>query len=201
MQRLLISTRYFILLPIIGLALAAVFFFVFGGIGLIRVLVELLPGMLGGATYDAEARSAVIIEVVEFVHVFLVGTVLFITAIGLYQLFIHEIEFQSWLQIDNVEELETNLIGVLVVVLAVDFLGTVFVGQTENLLQYGAGIALPIAALGLFVGLRAWSNKLNQEIAISAENSQAKNGGERASQKLTRNQLKTGPKDQMGDGN
>ena len=45
-----------------------------------------------------------------------VGTVLFMTAIGLYQLFIHKIQFHSWLQIDNVEELETNLIGVLVVV-------------------------------------------------------------------------------------
>jgi hypothetical protein len=31
MQRLLISTRYSILLPIIGLALAAVSFFVLGG--------------------------------------------------------------------------------------------------------------------------------------------------------------------------
>jgi uncharacterized membrane protein YqhA len=188
MQRLLISTRYFILLPIIGLALAAVFFFIFGGLGLIRLLLELLPAILGGATHDAEARSAVLIEVVEFVHVFLVGTVLFITAIGLYQLFIHEIQFHSWLQVDNVEELETNLIGVLVVVLAVDFLGTVFVGQTENLLHYGAGIALPIAALGLFVGLRAWSNKLNEEIAISAENSQSKTGGERASEGLASSQ-------------
>jgi uncharacterized membrane protein YqhA len=185
MQRILISTRYFILLPIVGLALAAVFFFIFGGIGLISVLLELLAGVLGGAKHGAEARSAVIIEVVEFVHVFLVGTVLFITAIGLYQLFIHEIQFHSWLQIDNVEELETNLIGVLVVVLAVDFLGTVFIGQTENLLQYGAGIALPIAALGLFVGLRAWSNKLNEESPGSTENSHAKSGGQRASQERT----------------
>jgi uncharacterized membrane protein YqhA len=186
MQRLLISTRYFILLPIIGLALAAVFFFIFGGIGLIKVLVHLPGEVLNSAAHSPEARSAVIIEVVEFVHVFLVGTVLFITAIGLYQLFIHPIQFHSWLQTDNVEELETNLIGVLVVVLAVDFLGTVFVGQTENLLHYGAGIALPIAALGLFVGLRAWSNKLNEEIAVSTEDSQAKSGGEGASQELAK---------------
>jgi len=185
MQRILVNTRYFILLPIIGLALAAVFFFIFGGLGLIRVLVEYLAAIFGGAIHSPEARSAVIIEVVEFVHVFLVGTVLFITAIGLYQLFIHEIQFHSWLQIDNVEELETNLIGVLVVVLAVDFLGTVFVGQTENLLQYGAGIALPIAALGLFIGLRAWSNKLNEEIVTSTEDRQAKPGEEGASQKET----------------
>ena len=104
-----------------------------------------------------------IFEVVEFVHLFLVGTVLSITAIGLYQLFINQIKFPNWLKIDSTEELETNLIGVTVVVLAVNFMGAVFVGGKENLLEFGAGIALPIAALGIFLGLRAWSTKLNKE--------------------------------------
>ena len=98
-----------------------------------------------------------IYEVVEYVHTFLIGTVLYITAVGFYQLFIQEISFPSWLKIESTEELETNLIGVTVVVLAVNFMGRIFVGSTDNLLQYGAGIALPIAALGLFVGLRAWA--------------------------------------------
>jgi hypothetical protein len=39
----------------------------------------------------------------------------------------------------------------------------------EFLLPYGAGIALPIAALGLFVGLRAWSLKLSRQGAAEAE--------------------------------
>ena len=105
-------------------------------------------------------QGLIIFEVVEFVHTFLVGTVLYITAMGLYQLFIREIDFPRWLKIDSTEELETNLIGVTVVVLAVNFMGAIFARGTENLLQYGAGIALPIAALGLFVGLRAWSVKI-----------------------------------------
>ena len=186
MQRLLISTRYFILLPVIGLALAAITLFVVGGIELISVFVKLFGEVIGGGLHSAEGQPPVIIEVVEFVHIFLVGTVLYITAIGLYQLFIHEIEFRSWLQVDNVEELETNLISMLVVVLAVDFLGKVLVGQTENLLQYGAGIALPIAALGIFIGLRGWSSKLKEGTALSAEDSQSKTGRERVSQKLNK---------------
>ena len=95
--------------------------------------------------------------VVEYVHTFLIGTVLYITAVGLYQLFVKEIDFPAWLKVESTEELETNLIGVTVVVLAVNFMGAFFVGSTDDLLQYGAGIALPIAALGLFVGLRAWA--------------------------------------------
>ena len=138
---------------------------------MIRLLVELLLAALGVAHVPVEMdRAEIIFEVVEFVHLFLVGTVLYITAIGLYQLFVQEIKFANWLRIDSTEELETKLIGVTVVVLAVNFMGAVYVGGTEDLLQYGAGIALPIAALGLFVGLRAWSVKLNKESAAIEDN-------------------------------
>jgi uncharacterized membrane protein YqhA len=156
--RLLLKSRYLILVPILGLALAAASFFLFGGIGLIRLLYESLLTVL----YPAHRAAALdhgkfIYEVVEYVHTFLIGTVLYITAVGLYQLFVKEIDFPAWLKVESTEELETNLIGVTVVVLAVNFMGAFFVGSTDDLLQYGAGIALPIAALGLFVGLRAWA--------------------------------------------
>jgi uncharacterized membrane protein YqhA len=103
----------------------------------------------------------------EYVHTFLIGTVLYITAVGLYQLFIEEVEFHGWLKIDSTEELEMNLIGVTVVVLAVNFLGVAFTGDPSLLLEYGAGIALPIAALVLFVGLRVWSTQLEKQNAVS----------------------------------
>lgn len=171
MSRVLAATRYLIVVPILGLLLAAALFFVLGGIGLVRQLIEVLVGFLGGVahTRGEVEKGVVIFEVVEYVHLFLVGTVLYITAVGLYQLFVGEIKFPRWLKIDSTEELETNLIGVTVVVLAVNFMGAVFVGEREFLLPYGAGIALPIAALGLFVGLRAWSIKLSKETAAKAE--------------------------------
>jgi len=171
MSRVLSATRYLIVLPILGLLFAAALFFVLGGIGLVRQLLEVLAGYFASMTHTGGEvdKGVVIFEVVEFVHLFLVGTVLYITAVGLYQLFIREIQFPNWLKIDSTEELETNLIGVTVVVLAVNFMGAVFVGEREALLQYGAGIALPIAALGLFVGLRAWSLKLGKATAAEAE--------------------------------
>ena len=166
MARFLLRSRYLILVPILGLALAAASFFLFGGIGLIRLLYESLLTVL----YPAHRAAALdhgkfIYEVVEYVHTFLIGTVLYITAVGLYQLFVKEIDFPAWLKVESTEELETNLIGVTVVVLAVNFMGAFFVGSTDDLLQYGAGIALPIAALGLFVGLRAWAANLSKRSA------------------------------------
>ncbi len=173
MTRFLLRTRYLILVPILGLALAATFFFIFGGISLIGLMVDILLGALSLAPEAVEPEQGVIIfEVVEHVHIFLIGTVLYITAVGLYQLFIHEIDFPNWLKIDNTEELETNLIGVTVVVLAVNFMGAVFAGGTENLLQYGVAIALPIAALGVFVALRSWSVKITREAERSEKDRQ-----------------------------
>ena len=39
MSRILSGTRYLVVLPVVGLAIAASVFFVFGGIGLIRLLI------------------------------------------------------------------------------------------------------------------------------------------------------------------
>ena len=75
------------------------------------------------------------VEVIEYVHQFLVGTVLYITAIGFYQLFIHQIDYPDWLRwlhIDNTEELENNLIGVTVVVLAINFMSLVYVDDVRE---------------------------------------------------------------------
>jgi uncharacterized membrane protein YqhA len=156
---LLRATRYLILVPILGLGLGAAIFFVTGGISLIRLALDVGLTYFGLTQADVpHDPGSLIFEVVEYVHLFLVGTVLYITAIGLYQLFIRAIDFHGWLRIDSTEDLESNLVGVAVVVLAVDFMGAVFAGN-QNILEYGAGIALPIAALGVFLGLRAWAAK------------------------------------------
>jgi uncharacterized membrane protein YqhA len=184
MARLLLKSRYLILVPILGLALAAASFFVFGGIGLIKLLYESLLAVLNVAHgADKMDQGKFIYEVVEYVHTFLIGTVLYITAVGFYQLFIQEIDFPAWLKIESTEELETNLIGVTVVVLAVNFMGAIFVGRNDNLLQYGAGIALPIAALGLFVGLRAWAtNSTKGRASREARHEAARRHGATASE-------------------
>lgn len=176
MPRVIGWTRYIVIVPIIGLLLAAAALFIFGGIGLIGVLFEgILHIFQGSAEAHAEALP-VEVEIVEYVHRFLIGTVLFITAVGFYQLFIAEIKFPTWLQIDSTEELETNLIGVTVVVLAVHFMGVVFTHEAEELMSFGIGIALPIAALSLFIGLRTWSTskakKSEREIELLDEHAE-----------------------------
>jgi len=157
--KIVLATRYLVILPIIGLAIAAAVLFVFGGIGLLRFLLESISAP--ETALGTEVLPAV--EVVEFVHQFLIGTVLFLTALGLYQLFIQEVDFPRWLKVDDTEELETLLIGVSVVVLAVNFLSVVFNARQVDLFNYGAGIALPIAALALFIGMRARAKQISRQ--------------------------------------
>jgi uncharacterized membrane protein YqhA len=164
MLRLLAGTRYLILVPILGLALASAFFFVFGGIALIRILLEYTLALLGLASNAAPVdEHAIIIDVVNSVHTFLVGTVFYLTGIGLFQLFIEEVDVPKWMKIENTEDLETNLVGMTVVVLAVNFMGEVFTNETQEWFAKGVGIALPIAALGVFIGLRAWAKRTSRE--------------------------------------
>lgn len=163
MSRILTNTRYLVIVPILGLALAAAAFFVFGGYGLIKLIVQAIIDIFTVGHVEVHGDLPFEVEVVEYVHLFLIGTVLYITAVGLYQLFVEEIKFPTWLQIDSTEELETNLIGVTVVVLAINFMGVVFTNDARYLLEYGVGIAFPIAALALFVGLRTWSTNLAKQ--------------------------------------
>ena len=148
--RIISATRYLVLIPIVGLALAAAVLFAFGGIGLVAFLVR-------NASLAAQGQDLTVVpifDLLQYVHQFLIGTVLYITSIGFYQLFIHDIPVPDWMKANSAEDLETSLVGVIIVVLAIEFLGTVFSGSHDDLLSYGAGIALPIAALAAFLAVR-----------------------------------------------
>ncbi|MHB8101853.1 MAG: YqhA family protein [Methanosarcina sp.] len=142
--------RFVMLIPIIGLAVAAFVLFIEGGNELIHLLVKMFV-----EAAKTGAKSDIIVGIVEVIHLFLVGTVLFLTSLGLYQLFIHVLPLPGWLKMNNIEELELNLVGIVVVVLAVDYLSVIFEEQEINMAVYGVGYALPIVALAYFMKIRS----------------------------------------------
>lgn len=152
--RFIAGMRYFVLIPVIGLTIAACVLFIKGGIDIVHFIGELIPG-IGGAGLEEN----IIVEIIETVHLFLVGTVLFLTSFGLYQLFIQPLPLPVWLKTNNIEELEITLVGLAVVVLGVNFLSVIFEPQKTNLAVYGIGYALPIAALAYFIKVRSQIKK------------------------------------------
>ena len=113
-------------------------------------VVNFEPNNLNGAHVDRLG-----VELIEIIDVILLGTVLYIVALGLYQLFIdHKLPLPSWLKVNDLTDLKRDLIGVVVVLLGVSFLGEVVDwDHGVNLLPLGAAVALVIAALGFILWL------------------------------------------------
>lgn len=138
-------TRFIVLVPALGMLLGAVTLTIVGAIEVYQTILSAFDG-------HSEAKDFVI-AFVEIADVFLLAVVLFIIAIGLYELFIDEIPgLPEWLVFDSLDDLKSQLIGVVVVVLGVFFLGRALHGDNAlNLLYLGGGIAAVTAALSLFL--------------------------------------------------
>jgi uncharacterized membrane protein YqhA len=94
-----------------------------------------------------------VVSMIEVIDLFLLGTVFYITSLGLYELFIDtHIEVPKWLEIRTIDDLKARLISVVVVVLGVVFLGQAVSWDGEsNLLPFGASIGIVIASLTFFL--------------------------------------------------
>jgi uncharacterized membrane protein YqhA len=96
------------------------------------------------------------VQFIEITDIILLGTVLYIVSLGLYQLFIDPVvKVPGWLRVRDLSELKRNLISVTVVLLGVTFLGEVVDWNRKdiNIVFLGVAVALVVAALGLILYL------------------------------------------------
>jgi uncharacterized membrane protein YqhA len=71
---------------------------------------------------------------------------------GIYELFIDaEIDVPTWLRVDDLDDLKTKLIGVVVAIIAVVFVG-VFVDtdRSDDVVSYGLGAGAIVSGLAIF---------------------------------------------------
>jgi uncharacterized membrane protein YqhA len=151
MMRFLAACRYLMVLPVIGCVLLTA-----GAVsmGMGRIFVVGIQ-LIRAGDLSAKAAKEMSLAVIEIIDVFLVGTVAYIAAVGLYKLFISDtdIALPIRLKIRSLQDLENKIVGVVVVALAVAFFGqAVAESDPATLLRYGGGIALVIAALAFFMG-------------------------------------------------
>jgi len=148
------ASRFIIGLAVLGAFVGSAILLVVATVSLFSIawneIVNFEPGNLGGRHIDRLA-----VELIEIIDVILLGTVLYIVALGLYQLFIdHNLALPRWLKVNDLTDLKRDLIAVVVVLLGVSFLGEVVNWEGDNdILPLGAGIALVIAALGFILWL------------------------------------------------
>ena len=148
MRRILAGSRYLIVVAVAGIFIAATTLLVYGALQ----SAALISGLFGSPV-SSKGAKALLLAAIELVDLFLLATVMYVIAAGLYELFIDDtLPLPSWLEIHNLDDLKSKLIGVVVVVLGVLFLGQVIAWDGQrDLLGYGAAIALVVAALTYFL--------------------------------------------------
>ncbi|OKH42809.1 hypothetical protein NIES2101_32485 [Calothrix sp. HK-06] len=148
-HRILASSKKLILLAVICSFIASVTVLIYGVIETGDAVIHVI---LDGPVSSKGAKKLVV-AFVEVIDLFLLSTVFYITALGLYELFIDDrIKVPEWLEIHTLDDLKGKLISVIVVLLSVLFLGQAVTWNGEaNLLPFGASVALVIASLTLFL--------------------------------------------------
>jgi uncharacterized membrane protein YqhA len=150
LRKLLDVSRYLMVLPVIG-SLFLTLSVVVSGLGL--VLVQEWE-LLQTGEYSARTAKQLTLTVIEAIDMFLVGAISYLIAVGVYILFIGHKDDQSFkrFKIESLADLENKVIGIVVVAMAVGFVGKAAEAPGPlAVLQLGGGVAVVIAALCLFL--------------------------------------------------
>lgn len=139
MQKVLEQSKYLAWMAIVSLWVAAVLGFFVGIAKTGLVLWEL------GSSYGMHPQAT--LYLIRVADTFLVATALLVFAIGLYELFIGDLEVPEWMVVRSLLDLEVKLAGVIVLVLAVKFLEKLMEGKNALDTLYTALAIAVVAAV------------------------------------------------------
>lgn len=147
-RRIFSYTRYILFIPVLGSLIAAVAVMLYGGVETVQTVIGTLNGSLVGTS-----AKAVVLKYIEIIDLFLIGTVFYITSLGLYELFIDDqVPTPNWLHIAHLDDLKAKLLSVVIVILTVIFLGyAINWDHTYSILGLGAGIGVIILAVTYYL--------------------------------------------------
>ena len=154
MRKLLGLTRYVVIVPALAAIIGAILLMLQGTVSMLMVVFESVTAGIG--------LKDSIVNVLTAVDAILLGTVLLVIGYGLYELFIDtDIDVPKWLQVNDLDDLKSKLIGVVVAIIAVVFVG-VFVdsNRSQDVIAYGVGAGALVAGLAIFAYATKKDSKL-----------------------------------------
>jgi Predicted membrane protein len=144
MRKILGATRYAVVVPSIASMIGALLLMAQGSIQMIVIVFR--------AAFEQTPLKDTIVDVLTAVDAILLGTVLLVIGYGLYELFVDtHIQVPQWLQINDLDDLKSKLIGVVVAIISVIFVG-VFVDSNRagDVIAYGVGAGALVTGLAIF---------------------------------------------------
>jgi len=144
MRKILGLTRYAVFVPAVASIIGALLLMAQGSISILMIVWDAVLN-------DAYLKET-IVEVLTAVDAILLGTVLLVIGYGLYELFVDtRLEVPEWLEVRDLDDLKSKLIGVVVAIIAVVFVGVfVDVNRAADVVAYGVGAGALVAGLALF---------------------------------------------------
>ena len=157
MVRLIGSARLLILFAIVGLFVAAATLLMYGTL----LAFKTAWGVARDRTLTEARLNELVVLFIKLTDAFLLGCVLIIVALGLYQLFVNaDLPLSPWLRITSIDQLKSKLLGVIVVLLSVAFVGVVVQWKGDEILELGLSIAAVIIAVSVFLAIpQLWDDK------------------------------------------
>jgi len=138
MRRLVELSRFVVALPAIGSIIGAIVLMIIGIIEIGRAILKLFD--------TAVPLKESVVTILTAVDTLLLATVLLVIGYGLYELFVDSsVRLPAWLEIRSLDDLKAKLIGVVVAVIAVVFLGYLVDAKDANdvmLIGIGAGVVV-----------------------------------------------------------
>ena len=149
MRKIVGLTRYTVIVPAIAAILGALLLMAQGSFAVVFAIIN--------SIVSQTPLKEVIVDVLTAVDAILLGTVLLVIGYGLYELFVDtEVDVPPWLQIRDLDDLKSKLIGVVVAIIAVVFVGVlVDSNRAGDVLAYGAVAGALVLGLGVF----AWATR------------------------------------------
>jgi uncharacterized membrane protein YqhA len=144
MKRIMGLTRYAVFVPAIASIIGALLLMAQGSWAMLMAVIDSVSNGYG--------LKETIVEVLTAVDAILLGTVLLVIGYGLYELFIDaDLDVPQWLRVYDLDDLKSKLIGVVVAIVAVVFVG-VFVdsNRTSDVISYGVGAGALVVGLAIF---------------------------------------------------
>lgn len=150
MRHFLHASRYVVVLAVLGIIACSMCTYVYATLSVGHLVWETFRA----PSFDEKSATYLAAEATEFIDLYLLGTVLYIIALGLYQLFIDEtVPMPKWLRFRSLDDLKYKLIGVVIVLLGVSFLGEVVEWTGGQDILY---LAIAIASVNLAFAPILW---------------------------------------------